>query len=175
MWGPGADRIRQDTQRGAAEIGVGPCGLKMLRSGARLLARAALPPTLRRTDAVRHFHASAASLFRASSVACARAPPRPDAPTQLILRALAAEGQMTTTQLWEKLESTGQYPSKNIMKKSLDFLRRHERIEVRPQTEGQKQLLKAPFLYTLGAKPRITPLEEDAASAATPPQASASA
>lgn len=130
----------------------------MLRSGARLLERSAHLPTLSRTGA-RHFQASAAPLFRVSAVAFAREPPSPDAPTQLILRALAADGAMTSAQLWEKLESTGKYPSKNIMKKSLDFLRSKQRVEVRPQTEGEKRMLKSPFVYMLGAKPKITPLE----------------
>eukprot|EP00802_Teleaulax_amphioxeia_P020848 Tamp_21151.p2 GENE.Tamp_21151~~Tamp_21151.p2 ORF type:complete len:121 (-),score=28.89 Tamp_21151:799-1134(-) len=108
------------------------------------------------------FRASAVALFRATTVPAARRVVPPDAPTQILLRQLGTGGPQTVQQLWESVEATGKFPSKNIMKHSLDFLRSKGRIEAKPQDPKNH---KVNFVYTLGAKPEITPMEEAASSA----------
>jgi len=113
------------------------------------------------------FRASHVAFFRATAAApAARRSVPPDAPTQLILRQLARDGPQTVQQLWDKMEPSGSFPSKNIMKHSLDFLRRQNRIDVKPQDPSNH---KVNFVYALGAKPHIVPMERagEAAQEAT--------
>ena len=107
------------------------------------------------------FRASAVALFRATAApgAAMRSVP-PDAPTQIILRQLASGGPQTTAQIWETVQATGKFPSKNIMKHSLDFLRRKGRVECKPQEPDNR---KVNFVYSLGEKPKIVPVEDSAA------------
>lgn len=105
------------------------------------------------------FRSSAVALFRATASApAARHAVQPDAPTQIILRQLARDGPQTVQQIWDKVEPTGKFASKNIMKNSLDFLRRQKRVDVKPQDPKNH---KINFVYSLGAKPEIVPLERE--------------
>jgi hypothetical protein len=70
----------------------------------------------------------------------------------------------TVQQLWESVQTTGRFPSKNIMKHSLDFLRRKGRVQSEPQDPKNHKLN---FTYRLGAKPQISTMEESAAQEAS--------
>ena len=98
-------------------------------------------------------------MLRGTAVSAARNVVAPDAPTQILLRQIARGGPQTVHQIWEQVEPTGKFASKNTMKQSLDFLRRHRRIEVRPQDPANH---KINYVYTLGEKPQM--VEEDDAS-----------
>jgi hypothetical protein len=105
------------------------------------------------------FRSSAVALFRATTAAPAtRRTVQPDAPTQIILRQLARDGPQTVQQIWEKVEPSGRFQSKNIMKNSLDFLRRQKRVDVRPQDPKNH---KINFVYSLGPKPEIVSLDKE--------------
>jgi len=110
------------------------------------------------------FRASPVALFHATVPAARRAElaVKSSAPTQIILRQLASGGPQTVHQLWDKVEVTGKFASKNIMKHSLDFLRRHSRVETKPQEAGNH---KVNFVYKLGEKPNIVPHGDTAAPA----------
>ena len=92
------------------------------------------------------------AFWRARVCTCLRACAHTNAPSR----------PQTVQQLWESVEATGKFPSKNIMKHSLDFLRSKGRIEAKPQDPKNH---KVNFVYTLGAKPEITPMEEAVSSA----------
>ena len=70
----------------------------------------------------------------------------------------------TVQQLWESVQTTGRFPSKNIMKHSLDFLSRKGRVQSEPQDPKNHKLN---FTYRLGAKPQISTMEESAAQEAS--------
>ena len=107
------------------------------------------------------FRASAVALFRCTAACAARRAPPYDAPTQIILRQLEKDGPQTAHQIWEKVGESGRFASKNIMKHSLDFLRRQHRIKCVPQDPSNH---KINFVYVLGEKPKIVREEADSSS-----------
>ena len=93
--------------------------------------------------------------FRASGVTLAKQIQDPNMPTQIILRSLERDGAQPSTELWQRVQSEPSIKSKVRLKTMLKWLKERQRVITRPSDSTDR---KAPYVYMLGKKPMIVPL-----------------